>query len=118
MSAGKMVLGAMIAVAAGAVLGMLFAPEKGSTARKKLLKHGSRYIDAAKNTAGEYVDTIENTLESARDKAADLTDKVKDAVDTLAGREESNQSHVIAASSPSRRPVKAATVTSSRNSRS
>ncbi len=91
MNAGKVIVGAVIAVAAGAVLGMLFAPEKGSAARRHLSKQGSRYIDAVKNTAGEYVDTIENTLDSAREKAVGITDKVKDAVDTLAGREPQKQ---------------------------
>jgi len=93
MSAGKVILGAMIAVGAGAVLGMLFAPGKGSTTRKQLSKQGSRYIDAVKTTAGEYVDAIEETLDSAKETAADITDKVKGAVDTLAGREPLKHPH-------------------------
>ena len=87
MSARKMLLGAMIAMAVGAVLGVLFAPDKGSTTRKKLTKQGSRYLGDLKNTANEYVDTLEETFESAKETAVGMTDKVKDAVDSLAGQE-------------------------------
>jgi gas vesicle protein len=87
MSARKMLLGVMIAMAVGAVLGVLFAPGKGSTTRKKLSKQGSRYLGDLKNTANEYVDTLEETFESAKETAVGITDKVKDAVDSLAGQE-------------------------------
>jgi gas vesicle protein len=87
MSAGKILLGAVIAFAAGAALGVLFAPDKGSTTRKKLSKQGSRYLGAAKDTASEYVDTLEEKFESVKDTAVGITDKVKNAVDSLAGHE-------------------------------
>jgi gas vesicle protein len=77
----------MIAMAVGAVLGVLFAPGKGSTTRKKLSKQGSRYLGDFKNTANEYVDTLEETFESVKESAVGITDKVKDAVDSLAGQE-------------------------------
>lgn len=37
MSSGKVVLGMLAGLAAGAVLGILFAPEKGSKTRRKIL---------------------------------------------------------------------------------
>lgn len=36
MSSGKLFLGILAGIATGATLGILFAPEKGSTTRKKL----------------------------------------------------------------------------------
>jgi gas vesicle protein len=87
MSAGKIVLGGVIALAAGAVLGVMYAPDKGSNTRKKISKEGARYLGAAKKTAGEYVDTLEETFDSARETASDFADKVKGAVDSLAGNE-------------------------------
>lgn len=85
MSAGRVLLGAVIGMAAGAVLGVLFAPEKGATTRKKLSQRGSRYIGDLKNTTSDYVDTLEENFASARETAVGLTDRVKGAVDSLAG---------------------------------
>ncbi len=85
MTAGKILLGGAIAMATGAVLGVLFAPDKGSTTRKKLTARGNRYIGAAKKTANGYVDMVEETIESARETTTGLADKVRDAVDVLAG---------------------------------
>jgi gas vesicle protein len=86
MSAKKVLLGTLIGIGTGAVLGVLFAPDKGSTTRRKLSKQSSRYMGALKDTANEYVDTLEEKYESARETAVGITEKVKDAVDSLAGR--------------------------------
>jgi gas vesicle protein len=85
MTARQVLVGGAIAMATGAVLGVLFAPDKGSTTRRKLVSRGNRYVGAARKTANEYVDLVEETLESAKETTSGLVDKVKDAVDVLSG---------------------------------
>ena len=87
MNVAKVALGAAIAVAAGVVLGVLFAPAKGSTTRRKVSKQGSRYMGALEDTAGEYLDALEEKYDSVKETAVGLTDKVKGAVDALGGHE-------------------------------
>jgi gas vesicle protein len=79
MSAGKFFLGVVIGMATGAALGVLFAPDKGTTTRKKLSKQGGALIE----TASDYVDNLEEKLDGVREAAVGLGDKVKGAVDSL-----------------------------------
>lgn len=85
MNAGRIITGAVVAVAAGAVLGVLFAPDKGSNTRKKLSQQGTRYLGTLKNTATGFADSLEETYESARGTAVGIADRVKGAVDVLGG---------------------------------
>jgi gas vesicle protein len=76
MNSGKVILGVLAGAAAGALLGVLFAPEKGSDTRKKIAKKGGYYADSLKEKFSEYVDTIfekvgkerENGSETAKGK--------------------------------------------------
>ncbi len=87
MSASKIVLGTLCAFAAGTAFGILYAPDKGSATRKKLLKENSRRMDSIKKTTSEQVDAIEEAYEGAKAATADLTHNIKGAVDALAGSE-------------------------------
>jgi len=46
MNSGKALLGVMAGIAAGAVIGVLFAPEKGTDSRKSLSKKGEDLANA------------------------------------------------------------------------
>ena len=54
MKSGKVVLGVMAGVAAGAAIGILFAPKKGSKTRKLIARKGEDFADAIK----EKVDAV------------------------------------------------------------
>ena len=73
MSSGKVVLGLLAGIAAGAVLGILLAPEKGSDTRKKISNKGKDYSDSLKDKFTEFKDSINKKF-----------DKVKDDVDGFA----------------------------------
>ena len=85
MSAKNVLIGTLIGMGTGAVLGLLFAPDKGSTTRKKLSEQRTRYIDAVKTTASEVADSIEKELANVKEIAVGVTDNVMDAVGSLAG---------------------------------
>lgn len=48
MKKGNVFLGVLAGLAAGAILGVLFAPAKGSETRRKILEKGDGYADALK----------------------------------------------------------------------
>ena len=48
MNSGKVLLGVLGGAAAGALIGVLFAPDKGSKTRKKILTTGRDYVDDLK----------------------------------------------------------------------
>lgn len=48
MSRGKIILGALAGIAAGALVGILFAPDKGAETRKKIIHKGEDYVDSLK----------------------------------------------------------------------
>jgi len=93
-SYGKIV-GALIAgAAAGAVLGVLFAPDKGSETRKKLMKGTERLID-------QLSDKIEESKEALSDlkkKANETTEQIKNkfSMEDDSGRKSRSASDVHA----------------------
>ena len=73
MNSGKVVLGIIGAVAAGALLGILFAPDKGSKTRKKILDTGKDYV-------GDLKDKLEDLYHEATNKCESFISDTKDSV--------------------------------------
>jgi gas vesicle protein len=69
MSTGKLALGLLAGLAAGAALGILFAPNKGSKTRKKIAKKGEdlttslkqEFDEMANRRTDKYEQVIEDT---------------------------------------------------------
>ena len=57
MSSGKVLLGVLAGVAAGALLGVLFAPDKGWNTRKRISKKADEYMDGLREKFDEFLDT-------------------------------------------------------------
>jgi gas vesicle protein len=74
---GALVLGA----AAGAVLGLLFAPDKGSNLRKKIKEDAEGLIDELAEKINEGKAALEDMKEKAMSKADDLRSKVDDEME-------------------------------------
>jgi len=75
MSKGKVLLGVLAGVAAGALLGILFAPDKGSVTRKKISKKGEEFADDLKEKFDDFLDNITEKFENLKEDASDLTGK-------------------------------------------
>ncbi len=64
MGSGKVLLGVLAGVAAGAMVGILFAPEKGSRTRKKMLNKSEDYADGLKDQFDDFVDSLNKKYQS------------------------------------------------------
>jgi len=73
MNTGKVVLGVIGGVAAGALIGVLFAPDKGSQTRKKILDQGKGYMD-------DWKGKVEGYLQNATNKYDNFVSDAKDTV--------------------------------------
>jgi gas vesicle protein len=73
MKPNKVILGVIGGVAVGAILGILFAPHKGSKTRKKILNKGKDYADELKSK-------FDGVLESVTEKYDSLLDEAKEYV--------------------------------------
>jgi len=77
MSTSKVLLGAAAGLAVGGILGILFAPEKGSVTRKQIREKGNDYADELKSKYSEFADTVAEKLQSAKGFAKDLAENGK-----------------------------------------
>lgn len=78
---GKVVTALLAGLAAGAVLGLLFAPEKGSETRDKLNDSLSDLGDAIKERAEQQIDQLNDLKEKVLAAVKSKAEKVEDIVD-------------------------------------
>jgi gas vesicle protein len=76
MDSGKVFLGVLAGLAAGAVLGILFAPEKGSDTRKKLAGKGEDYSDLIKEKVNEFLGSMTEKLEKVKEEVSEFAEHV------------------------------------------
>ena len=76
-SGSKVLLGVLAGAATGAILGVLFAPDKGEETRKRISEGSRDVTDNLKTKFGEFVDGLADKYESVRDSATDLIDQGK-----------------------------------------
>jgi gas vesicle protein len=81
MSAGKTMLGVLAGFAAGALVGVLLAPEKGTETRKKLAKLGEDYAGDLNDKFNELRDQITEKLGTVSDDGMRIIEKGKQKFD-------------------------------------
>lgn len=77
MSAGKVFLGLLAGVAAGALLGVLFAPDKGSVTRKKIVKKSEDYAEGLTEKFNEFIDTVSEKFDSVKEEVEKVKSKAE-----------------------------------------
>ncbi len=94
MKKSNIVLGILAGAAAGALLGILIAPDEGIKTRKKLQRKGSRAIEDLKDKAyilAAYANEVNNEIDRLSDKvettmaqaAYDAADRVSSKIEDL-----------------------------------
>ena len=73
MNTKKLILGGLVAgIAVGAIIGILFAPEKGMETVKKIAKAGEDLADGIKDKFGQVIDILIERIEKTEDKVTEL----------------------------------------------
>ena len=81
MSSGKVLLGVLAGVAAGALIGILFAPDKGTETRKKIVKKGESYVDEVKEKFNGLIDDLSKKIDGVQAKANRMASNAKATVE-------------------------------------
>jgi gas vesicle protein len=81
MKSGKVILGLLAGIAAGATLGILFAPDKGSSTRKKIAKKSENYLEEMESKFNELIDKLK--VESGKEEASRIIQNGKTKMDEL-----------------------------------
>lgn len=79
MSAQKVLIGVIAGVAAGALLGVLFAPDKGSVTRKKIMSKGHDIADGLKDKYDDLLANLTEKFEAAKEEVTAAYEKGKNS---------------------------------------
>ncbi len=82
-NSGKLVSALLLGAAVGGLIGILFAPDKGSETRKKISSKGNELTDSVKEKFGEFVDKFKKDIERANDGANDYAENGKSVIENL-----------------------------------
>lgn len=83
MSTGKIILGTVAGLALGAIVGILFAPEKGSVTRKKIMDTGDDLVDELKSKYDGFCESINEKFDSTKQKVEETVSKGKAVYDDV-----------------------------------
>ena len=78
MSKGNLLTGILTGAAAGAIIGILFAPDKGSETRKKIAKKSNDLGGSVKDGFNKIGESLNNKYQNIKGDAKDLVEKGKE----------------------------------------
>ncbi len=77
MSTSKVLLGIVAGLAAGAVVGILMAPDSGVNTRQRISTKGQGMVDDLKGKFNDFLDGFMSHVETVKDDASDIADRAK-----------------------------------------
>lgn len=80
MSTSKVLLGVAVGIAAGAMAGLLMAPDSGYNTRRKLSAKGQDMVDDLKGKFNDFIDGFMSQVETIKDEAHDVADRAKSKI--------------------------------------
>lgn len=86
MNTGKVLLSMLAGISAGAILGILFAPEKGSYTRKKISNKSDDYLNELGDKFDNFVDSMTNQVENIKSEASGMATNGKAKFDAAEGK--------------------------------
>ncbi|MCX6279293.1 MAG: YtxH domain-containing protein [Bacteroidetes bacterium] len=81
----KILFGVFAGVAFGAALGILFAPDKGSSTRKKIIEKGDDFVEGMEDKFNEYTDRIGKKVDNIKRKVTRIAENAKDNLSSSEG---------------------------------
>jgi gas vesicle protein len=77
MSTSKVLLGVVVGLAAGAMAGILMAPDSGPNTRRKISTKGQGVVDELKGKFNDFLDNFMSHVESVKEDGSELADRAK-----------------------------------------
>ena len=77
MSSKKVLLGVLGGIAAGALLGILFAPKKGSDTRKKISRKSEDITDNIKEHFNNVIDSVSEKFDKIKSEVSEFKEYIK-----------------------------------------
>jgi len=77
MNKAKLLVGIIAGTAVGAALGILLAPNKGSSTRRKIYDGGDSFVNKLSDKFGSLIDGFANQLFSTKDKVQNVVENGK-----------------------------------------
>ncbi len=77
MKTGNVLLGVLAGVAVGATVGILFAPARGKSTRRKISRRSDEYADGLKDRFNDFIHGITQKFEDFKDEATLMAENGK-----------------------------------------